>query len=106
MLERARFAIAMRERRVEVLGNEFEAEPPFDILLALYISEGSEKIITVTKLAELALLAVSTALRWLDRLVSDGWIERTRVAGDARKSRLSLTAKSRNALDQLFSWQE
>jgi DNA-binding MarR family transcriptional regulator len=103
LLGRARFALALKERRLELFGGDLSAEPSFDMLLALYVSEGADTIVTVSKLAELALVPLSTVLRWLDPLVSNGWVDRSKVAGDARKSRLILTAKGRRALDQLFS---
>ncbi len=103
LLGRARFALALRQRRLELLGSDFSAEPPFDILVALYVNEGTDKIITASTLAELASVPPSTILRWLDYLVSNGWVDRSRVADDARKFRITLAAKSRRALDRLFS---
>src|SRR4051794_12413046 len=103
LLGRARFVLALKERRLELFGGDFSAEPPLDILLGLYLSEGADTIVTVSKLAELSLVSLTTVLRWLDFLVGNGWVERSSVAEDARKCRLTLTAKARDALDQLFS---
>ena len=103
LLGRARFSLALKERRLELFGGDLSAEPAFDMLLALYVSEGADTIVTVSKLAELALVPLTTVLRWLDPLASKGWVDRSAVAGDARKFQLTLTAKGRDALDQLFS---
>jgi|1186.fasta_scaffold15246_4 DNA-binding MarR family transcriptional regulator len=72
------------------------------MLVALYVSEGTNAITTVTKLAELTAIPFTTVLRWLDHLLAGAWIDRSAVAEDRRKARLTLTAKSRLALDQLF----
>jgi DNA-binding MarR family transcriptional regulator len=102
LLSRARFALALRQRRLELLGRDFTAEPPFEILTALYVSEGADTIITASRLADLTAVAPTTVLRWLDTLESSGWIDRSSVAEDARKSRIALSDKSRGLLDQLF----
>ena len=51
-------------------------------------------------------MSSGTAARWLDRLADDRWIERTDNMEDQRKTLMSLTAKARKALDDLFSWPE
>jgi hypothetical protein len=102
LLERARLVLGLKQRRVELLGRDFSAEPPFDMLLALCIHEETDETVTVTRLAQLAHLTLSTTLRWLDLLVSNGWIDRGTVDGDARKSRLTLTNKSRQTLARLL----
>jgi DNA-binding MarR family transcriptional regulator len=102
LLARARFTLSLRQRRLALLGNDFSAEAPFDILVALYVSEGTNTIVTITKAAELTAIPLTTVLRWLDHLAEGAWIDRSAVAEDARKARLTLTAKSRVALDQLF----
>lgn len=103
-LERARLSHSLRQRRIEILGKSFLAEPPFDILLALYAYEDREPNVTATRVTQLAWLTPTTALRWLDHLVSEGWVTRTAVAADRRKAQLKLTDKARKALDELFSW--
>src|SRR4051794_24407033 len=65
-LDRARSAHSLRQRRVDILGNEFSAEPPFALLLALYVIEEREPATTPTRLNYLASLSLTTALRWLE----------------------------------------
>lgn len=104
MLERAQASIFLRHRRLEVLGKSLSAEPPFDLLVALYVTETRQSAITITKLATLAGLTFTTALRWVDRLVADGWLRRETVKKDARRARITLSRKGRDSLDRLFGW--
>lgn len=102
--KRASLSLHLRQRRMECLGEMFANEPPFQMLLALYVSEDREPDITAVRLGNLAWLAQSTALRWVDPLIAGGWISRADVPQDARKSDLRLTAKAYDALDNLFAW--
>jgi DNA-binding MarR family transcriptional regulator len=105
-VERASLALYLRQRRIERLGEMFAHEPPFQMLLSLFVSEKRESAVTITRLSDLAWLTPSTTLRWLEALVGDGWISRTDVADDARKSRLCLTDKAHAAIEELFGWPE
>lgn len=104
VLERARLSLYLRQRRIEVLGKTFAAEPPFQMLLSVYVSEDREPDLTVARLTDLSWLASTTALRWVDTLENEGWLTRTDVAEDGRKSRIHLTAKARKRLAELFTW--
>jgi DNA-binding MarR family transcriptional regulator len=96
----------MRLRRIEILGETFSTEAPFAILLALYTTEHRDAPVIITRVNEVACLAQTTTLRWLSVLASEGWITRSKIAGDRRRVFLSLTDQARIALDQLFSWPE
>jgi predicted transcriptional regulator len=104
IFERAQLLLAMRQRRIEVFGPRFSTEPPFAMLLALFVIEDREPQITVTRLGELSRIGITTTLRWLAMLVDNGWVQRTDVEGDRRKAQISLTEKSRDAMERLFSW--
>jgi hypothetical protein len=97
----AGYALALRKRRIALLGDMFAAEPPFAILLALYSSRTRAGARSATELTEAVCLPPSTALRWLGPMATAGWIARAR-GSDARKARISLTEKATDALDQLF----
>jgi len=102
MFDRAELLLAMRERRIHVFGSRFSTEQPFAMLLALYVIEDREPAITVSRLAELACLNMTTTLRWLDILLKQGWLSRASTK-DRRKAQISLTEKSREAMERLLS---
>jgi predicted transcriptional regulator len=104
-LEQAQIALGLRQRRVRIFGGgSLSSEPPFALLLALYVHQQHEPVVTQTRLTQLAWLSQSTAIRWLEHLVDQGWIVKDDDVGDRRKSLLSLSAKGREALDDLFGW--
>lgn len=106
LVDHARTALAIRERRIHKLGHGFSAEPPFVMLLALYVAEQHEPIVSVTRLTQLSFIQPTTVLRWLEPLTANGWIERRSDPDQRRKAMLSLSEKARTALDDLFTWND
>lgn len=104
LLERGRISLSLRQWRIAKLGPMFSAEPPFVLLVALYATEATDPLPTITKLTRLAWLTQSTALRWIEPLAREGWISRTVVAPDKRKAQIRLTSKARKTLDEIFGW--
>jgi len=102
ILDRARACLSQRQRRLDILGEHFSADPPFTLLLTLYVSEEREPAMGQTRLNRLSALTPSTALRWLDELRLDGWIDRRKRS--YRNVAISLTQKARSAMDELFGW--
>ena len=91
MIRRARTACELRERRLHSF--TFHAEAPFALLLVLYANEEWEPIVTLTRLTHLAWMSVSTCIRWLEVLETQGLINRKDDAEDKRKTLVSLSAK-------------
>lgn len=101
MRDRAHETLILRERRMEALS--FSAEVPFMLMVALYVHEEQESAITHTRLCQLAWVGNSTTLRWLETLVSEGFVDRVADPTDGRKVMLSLSPKGRSSLDGLFA---
>jgi DNA-binding MarR family transcriptional regulator len=101
-LVRARAALAIRRSRENFFNRAMLAGPAFDLLLSLYAVEGSE-IPTVRRLAELAGVPGTTALRWIQYLADKGFLSRTRGGNDRRTSVARLTEKGRATLDMFFA---
>ena len=97
----ARSALALRHRRIKLMGDMFATEAPFAMLLSLYAGRASGVPQTAAELTASAGLTPSTLLRWLAPLVAQGWLVRTR-GSDARKAQISLTPQAEKALDELF----
>jgi DNA-binding MarR family transcriptional regulator len=102
-VQRAREALAFRERRLRSMNGRLVAEAPFVMLLALYAAEEWEPAMTTTRLGQLTALTPGTTARWLEVLASEGWIERRGDASDGRKTLLSLSVKARQGLQDLFT---
>lgn len=92
--------LAFRQRRIDQLG--LTAEPPFALLVALYVNEQWEPYLTSTRLTQLAWVGMSSTLRWIEKLLADGLIEQSNDPEDLRKVKVSLTALGRAKLDVLF----
>ena len=99
-IQRARQVLAFRQRRIEQLG--LHAEPPFALLVALYTNEQWEPYLTSTRLTQLAWVGMSSTLRWIDKLLAEGLIERSDNPEDLRKIKVSLSPLGRAKLDALF----
>lgn len=100
--KQAELLLAMRLRRIEILGDRFSSEPPFTMLLALFVVQNFEPTVTATRLGELSGMGSSTTLRWLSILLREGWVKRQSTKVDRRKAQISLTEKSRVAMDRLL----
>lgn len=67
------------------------------VLLFLWANDG----LTQAELSRLVAIEPPTMVRTIDRMVRDGLVERRRDPGDARLSRIHLTAEGRALRDQL-----
>jgi len=68
------------------------------MLLLLYATRDAEQL-TVSRLALLSGASKATALRWIEYLVGQKWIERKAHPTDKRAAFMSLTEKGKAALD-------
>jgi len=102
-VQQARAELALRQRRVHILGERFRAEPPFVLLLALFATEHQEPKISKTRLAQLSWVAFSTLERWLPVLIGEGWVKLSQEPGDNRRVFVSLSDNARIKLTEIFS---
>jgi DNA-binding MarR family transcriptional regulator len=98
----ARRTFLARRARGRFVGGAMFGEPAWDMLLALYITEASERQ-SVTNLVGLSGVPATTALRWIDHLVSEGFASRRPHMTDRRMSFIEITDKGRENLDAYFS---
>lgn len=98
-----RQTIMARRRREQVLGQDLFADPAWDILLELYAYTLEQRRLTVTDLSLAAAVPVSTALRWLAKLINDGLIIRRGDHRDRRQVWVELTARGRSAMDRIVA---
>lgn len=86
-----RKVIDARAARRQFFGSNLFADPAWDILLELYVLRREQRRTSVSKLCIAAEVPGTTASRWLDRLNTDGLIERQNDPLDARRVWVSLS---------------
>ena len=102
LLEVARTLLALRKRRTEYLHRSMLGEPAYDMLLALYVAGGDDQTMTAAHVAKRSGVAQSSALRWIDYLVSKQLVERGPHPSHKRAFMLQLSPKGRAALEGFF----
>ncbi|MES2137033.1 MAG: MarR family winged helix-turn-helix transcriptional regulator [Pseudomonadota bacterium] len=98
----ARASLALRKRRTGYFHRAMLGEPAYDMLLALYDPQTDETPVTATRLAEIAGVAPSSALRWIEYLVAKQLVDREPHPKHRRASVLTLSDKGREALEGVF----
>jgi len=86
--------------RAEFFDRGIFGEPGWDMLLALYTIDGDRRRLNTGHLAELAGVALTTALRWLDHLEEQSLIERRPNPFDHRMVYVELADKGRADMDR------
>ena len=89
-----------RQLRRKLFGSAMVAEPAWDILLTLYLTEGRSVGASVPELSRSTYSPVSTTLRWLAYLEESGLA--SRANGERRTQVVELTTKGRCLLDAYF----
>jgi DNA-binding MarR family transcriptional regulator len=102
-LAQVRYVIEERARRFEYLRADLFAEPAWDILLRLYMSELSEERVTVACLAESTYVPSSTTIRWIKMLECENLIARIIEPCQPRRVIVALTDKGSGAMAGYFS---
>lgn len=98
LVAHARRILTLRRWRAKRFGKAMFSEPAWEMLLLLYATQGAERL-TATRLALLSGGSKATALRWIEYLVSQKWVERTVHPTDKRAFFVSLTEKGKELLD-------
>ena len=98
-----RQVIRARRAREQLLGNDLFADPAWDILLELYACAFEQRRVTVSHASLATNVPISTALRWVAKLVNEGLVIRRDDHLDGRRSWLVLSAKGRLALDRIVA---
>ena len=98
----ARAIYQSRKRRLEHFGPSLFNEHAWDMLLVLYIYGGKGGDISVSRLAEFSEVPLTTSIRWLDYLESQGLVSREPCPTDRRKFSVVLSAKGKAEMDRYF----
>jgi DNA-binding MarR family transcriptional regulator len=103
LIQRAKQIYLARRRRHRIFGKSMFGEPAWDVLLILYIAEQSGPRYTIGRLTQLAGLATTTALRWLDYLEGQRLIARESHPTDRRAVWVEITDKGLKEMDSYLS---
>ena len=98
-----RAVIAERRTREAIFGGELFADPAWDMLLELYASYLGRRSISVSKLVAASVVPATTALRWIDKLDSDGLAVRTPDPKDRRKVCVELSNEGLTKMRSYFA---
>lgn len=96
--ELVRAIIEARNARKRYFGDQLFADPAWDILLELFVLRCDQRRASVSKLSLGAGVPTTTALRWIDKLHSDGLVEREPDPLDARRVWVALSDKGFEAM--------
>ena len=98
LIQLAESIIEARRRRSEVFNPAMFGEPAWELLLTLFVMDRAGPRLTIGRLAQVAGTKLTTALRWLDYLEDQAFIQREQHPTDARTAFIELTDKAREAL--------
>ena len=93
---------AHRARRGKLFPQPIFGEPPWEMLMALYLDHAEEGA-TTAELAASTSLPSTTAARWLGYLEDHGLVSRRPHPNDRRCSLVELTDSAMKALDECFA---
>jgi hypothetical protein len=94
----------VRERRIvgQVFGFGLCADPAWDMLLDLYLAEGSGRAISLSSLCVASNVPATTALRCIREMGDRLLLIRRPDPGDARRIHVALSVEGRSALERLL----
>lgn len=94
--------IARRRRRERIFPSGYFADVAWELLTDLYEAHQHHQQISVTMLGLHGGVPLTTTLRYLDRMVADGFVERTPDKTDRRRIHVQLTERGIKAMDDVF----
>lgn len=100
---RAEQEYASRRRRERNLPGDLLGEPAWDMLLYLYVQKARGRPVSIHSLCIAAMVPPTTALRWIDRLLACGLVERRRCERDLRVVHIELTGRGMAAIEAHFA---
>ena len=97
-----RQGLMARQQRGRFFKSNLFADPAWDMLLELYGASLTERRLTVSRLAERSGVPLTTALRWIATLETEGLIDRQNDRFDRRRTFLELSEKGRTGMSAYF----
>ena len=98
LIQLAESIIEARRRRAEIFNPAMFGEPAWELLLTLFVMDREGPRLTIGRLAQVAGIKLTTALRWLEYLEDQAFVRREQHPTDARTAFIELTDKARETL--------
>lgn len=105
LLQYAREQYGLRRKRSDFLPRNIFAEPAWDILLDLFISERTGRVVSVTSACLASGVPMTTALRAISVLEAKRLVERHRDRTDRRRYHLILSERGYQSMCALLEHQ-
>ena len=102
MLQAARLILQRRRLSADEFGDDMFGEPAWEMLLELYVREGSGASTTSAELFATTRTPQSTAERWLRQLEADGLLYRRSHAVEPSTDFVELSDRARASLERYF----
>lgn len=93
---------ADRGRRFEFFTEELFSDPAWDMLLCLYEAHLAQRRTSIGALCDASLVPATTALRWLQKLVSVDLVTRTEDPLDHRRTWVALSNSGLISMQRYF----
>lgn len=95
----------LKERRMrdQFFDRGLFADPVWDMLLDLWVARASGRLVSVSSLCIASAVPPTTALRWIERLASDGYVLRSSDPRDSRRRHVSLSPHGNGCLSRYFT---
>ena len=90
--------ICARQLRSNIFGDGLFVDPPWDIVLTLFLAQLRNETVSVFGLAERASISMNAVDRWLGVLEQQGVIDRPQAAADAVELEVALSRKGSLAM--------
>ena len=98
-----RKSLQVRLVRGRYLNSKLFSDPAWDMLLELYAAAITQRRLSVSRLSERSGTPMTTTLRWIAALESEGLVERQPNPLDARQVFIVLSTQAVEAMDGFFA---
>ena len=102
LADEAKAIYTARRSRADHIKIALDNEAAWDIMLDLYWQAYNGRHVSISSACIASAVAPTTALRWIDVLIKEGYTERAPSAHDKRRHWLSLTMKGKLELERFL----
>lgn len=101
--DRVQRYLRIRRLRSEMIGTDLFADPAWDILLDLHLSQLRGIRVSVSSACIASGVPATTALRYINAICDEGLVDRVRDNQDSRRIWLQLTPTAKDRIDAVIN---